>query len=53
MLKLDLILQIMNQNAIPQINCYQKEYNEKFIGIMKNELGGKIMTKSFGLRGKY
>ena len=45
MLKLDLTLQIMNQNAIPLIDCYQKGKNEKVISLMKDELGGKIMAK--------
>ena len=40
MLKLDLILEILNQ-----IDHYQKEKIIKVIGLMKNELGGKIMTK--------
>ena len=47
MLKLDLILQIMNQ-----IDHLPKGKNEKVIGLMKDELGGKIMTKFAELRAK-
>ena len=32
MLKLDLIVQIMNQNAIPLIDRYQKEKMKKYLG---------------------
>ena len=45
MLKLDLILEIMNQ-----IDCYQKEKGKKVTGLMKDKLGGKIMIKLVGLR---
>ena len=47
MMKLDLILQIRNQ-----IDLYQKGKIEKVVGLMKNELGGKTMTKFVGLRTK-
>ena len=46
MLKLDLILQIMNQ-----IDRYQKE-KIKTIGLMEDELDGKNMIKSVAVRGK-
>ena len=45
MLKLDLILEIMNQ-----IDCYQKEKGKKVTGLMKEKLGEKIMIKLVGLR---
>ena len=48
MLKLDLIIQITNQNAIPLI----EGKNKKIIGLIKEQLGGKNMTKFVGLRGK-
>ena len=51
MLKKDLILQIINENAIPLIDHYQKE-KKKVIGLMKDGLGGKIMTKLVGLGAK-
>ena len=44
MLKLDLILQIMNQTR-----RYQKEKSMKVIGLMKDELGGIIKIKYLGL----
>ena len=45
MLKLYFMLQIMNQ-----IDCCQKE-KERF-GLMKDELGGNIMTKFVGVKAK-
>ena len=51
--QLYLILQIMNQNAVPLIDHYQKEKkNEKVIGLMKDELGRKILSKFVELRAK-
>ena len=45
MLKLDLILQIMNYHC-------EKEKSRKVIGLMKDELGRKVMTKLIRLRTK-
>ena len=47
MLQLDLIHQIMHQ-----IDHYLKEKIKKVIGLMKEKLGGKIMTEFVGLRAK-
>ena len=47
MLELDLIFQIINQGD----HCL-KNKNKNVIGLMKHELGGKIMTKFVGLTGK-
>ena len=52
MLKQDLALQIMNQNAIPLKRRYQNLKSEKVIGLMKDKLGGKIITKFVGLKTK-
>ena len=47
MLELDLIFQIINQGD----HCL-KNKNKNVIGLMKHELGGKIMTKFVGLTAK-
>ena len=52
MLKLDLIFQNINQNEIPLPDRYQQEKNEKVIGLMKDELAGKIIRKFVGLKAK-
>ena len=52
MLKQDLALQIMNQNAIPLKRRYQNLKSEKVIELMKDKLGGKIITKFVGLKTK-
>ena len=44
-LKEDLVLQIMNQTYY-----YLEEKNEKLIGLMKDELGEKIMKEFAALR---
>ena len=45
MLKQDLAVQTMNQNAVPKNNNKKKR-------LMKDKLSGKIMTKFVGLRAK-
>ena len=52
MMRLNVILQIMNQNAIPLINHCLKEIINKVTGLMKDELGSKIMAKFVGLRAR-
>ena len=52
MLKKDMTLQIMNQNAIPLKGCYQKGKSKKVIGLMKDKLGRKNITKFVPLRAK-
>ena len=47
MLELDLIFQIINQGD----HCL-KNKNKNVIGLMKHELGGKIMTKFVGVTAK-
>ena len=47
MLKLDLILQIVNY-----IYHYLKKKMKKVIGLIKDELGGKIMARFVGLKAK-
>ena len=42
----------MNQNPIPLKDRYQKEKIKKVIGLMKDGLGRKTMTKFVGLRAK-
>ena len=45
MLKIDLILQIINQ-----VDHCLNESNKKTIGLIKDKLGGKIMKNFFGLK---
>ena len=47
MFKQDLILQIMKQ-----IDLYLKDKIRKVVGLMKDELGGKLMTKFVALKQK-
>ena len=47
MLKLDLMLQIMNQNVIPLTGYYQKEKKKKVIELMKDELDGGLRAKTY------
>ena len=42
----------MTYNAIPLIEHYQKKKIKKVIGLMKDKLGKKIMTKIVGLKAK-
>ena len=52
MLKLDMILQIMNQDAISLIDDCLNEKIKKVIGLMKCEVGGKIIKRFVRLRAK-
>ena len=49
MLKKDLTLQIINGNVIPLRERCLKEKLKNVIGLMRDELGGKMMTKFVGL----
>ena len=42
----------MNQNAIPLIDHCLKKKKKKLLGLKKNDLGIKIMTKFIGSRAK-
>ena len=52
MLKQDLTLQIMNQNAISLRDHCLKEKIKKVVGLREDELGRKIMITFVGLRAK-
>ena len=52
MLKQDLTLQILNQNAIPLRDHCLKEKIKKVIGLMEDESGGKIIIEFIGLKAK-
>ena len=52
MLKQDLTLQILNQNAIPLRDHCLKEKIKKVIGLMEDESGGKIIIEFIELKAK-